>query len=284
MAEIKVMTDSTSDIPANLISELGIEVLPVNISLDGTIYRDKLDIHSDTFYRNMDSYSRAYSQEISYMEYAYTYKRLVYRYDHLLIIHCSRHINRTYDNAAKVHEDFYNTHGCKVSLFDSGLCGLGLGLLVIEAAKAVRAGYSFSQVNDQVIRRREEISSYFYVPSLKYLHKSRKLSGLGKALGSAFRIHPILTFRKGQITLTRRLTGEHQIMGEKLVQVIQQEFEGQEIYNLGIVHALAPKMGEEIRDLMLRNFSCSNVYESHLGISLGLHTGPGAVGVFYTHK
>ena len=284
MAEIKVMTDSTSDIPANLISELGIEVLPVNISLDGTTYRDKLDIRSDTFFRNMDSYSRAYSQEISYMEYAYTYKRLVNRYDHLLIIHCSRHINRTYDNAVKVHEDFYNTHGCKVSLFDSGLSGLGLGLLVIEAAKAVRAGYSFSQVNDQVIRRREEISSFFYVPSWKYLRKSRKISGLGVALGSALRIRPILTFSQGQITLTRRLTGEHQVMGEKLLQVIQQEFGGDEIYNLGIVHALAPKMGEEIRDLMLRNFSCNNVYESHLGITLGLHTGPGAVGVFYTLK
>ena len=282
MAEIKVITDSTSDIPANLISELEIEVLPVNIALDGTTYRDKVDIHSETFYRHMASYSKAYSQEISYMEYAYTYKSLVHRYDHLLIIHCSRLINRTYDNAVKVHEDFYHTHGCKVSLFDSGQCGLGLGLLVIEAARAVQAGYSFSQVTDQVRKNLDKVSSFFYVPSLKYLRKSRKISGLGKALGSALRIRPVLTFSQGQITLTSRLAGEHQVMGEKFLQVIQQELGKEEISNLGIAHALAPKMGEEIRDLMLRNFSCSNVYESHLGISLGLHTGPGTVGVFYT--
>lgn len=284
MAGIKVVTDSTSDLPADLISQLDIEVLPINIVLDGKTYRDEVDITSDTFYRNIDSYSNVYSREIYYTDYAYTYKSLVRRHDHLLIIHCSKHVSPTYDNAVKVHEDFYNTHECKVSLFDSGQCGLGLGLLVIEAAKAVQAGYSFTQVNDLVRKRRDKISSFFYVPSLKYLRKGRKISGLKSALGSAMRIRPILTFNQGHITLTSRLTGEHHEMGEKFLELIRNDLGEEEIVNLGIAHALAPKMGEEMRDLMLENFPCNNVYQSYVGTPVGLNTGPGAVGVFYTRK
>ena len=284
MAGIKVVTDSTADLPQELISELGIEMLPVNIVLDGKTYGDKVDIGSEAFYKTIDKYGKMQSQPVSYTDYAYMYKSLTRQYDELIIIHCSRHVSGTYDNAVAVHNDFSGTHNCKVALIDSGQCGLGLGLLVLDAAKAIQAGYGFEDVEQLVKKRAEKVSTFFYVPSLKYLRKGRKISGLKSALASAMRIQPVLTIRQGEIVLSTRLTGEKGEISGKFLECIREDLQGGEIVNLGIAHALAPEMAGEMKELMLSNFPCSNVYESYVGPAIGINTGPGAVGVMYTRK
>lgn len=284
MGRIKVVTDSTADLPDNLVSELDIEVLPVNIVLDGKTYRDEVDIPSETFYANIDSYSKMHSQPVSYTDYAYIYKELTRQHDQLLIIHCSRHVSGTYDNAVAVHKDFSGSHKSRVAMIDSGQSGLGLGLLVLDAAKAVQAGYSFEEVEELVRKRLQKVSTFFYVPSLKYLRKGRKISGLKSALASAMRIQPVLTFREGEIVLSSRLTGERSEIAGKFLECIEQDLQDREIINLGIAHAQAPEMAREMKEFMLENFRCSNVYESYVGTAIGLNTGPGAVGVMYTRK
>lgn len=284
MAEIKVVTDSVVDLPEELISELDIEMMPVNIVLDGKTYRDKVDIPSATFYANIDNYSKLYSQEISYTDYAYKYKELTRQHDNLIFIHCSRHISGTYDNAVAVHNDFASTHNCNVALFDSGQSGLGLGLMVLDAAKAVQAGYNFAEVTDLVSKRLEKVSTFFYVPSLKYLRKGRKISGLKSALASAMRVQPVLTIKKGEIVLSSRLTGDSFEVSEKFLECIREDLQDKEIINLGIAHAEAPEMARIMRERMLENFPCNNVYEAYVGPAIGLNTGPGSVGIMYTRK
>lgn len=284
MAGIKVVTDSVADLPEEQISEMDIGMLPVNIVLDGKSYRDKVDIQSDTFYANIDNYSKLYSQEISYTDYAYFYKELTSKYDHLIIIHCSRHVSGTYDNAVAVHRDFGGSHNCKVTLIDSGQASLGQGLLVLDAAKAVQAGYNFEEVKDLVNKRLEKVSTFFYVPSLKYLRKGRKISGLKSALASAMRVQPVLAIKQGEIVLSSRLTGDSSEVSEKFLECIREDLQDREIINLGISHAEAPEMAREMKELMLENFPCNNVYESYVGPAIGLNTGPGSVGIMYTRK
>ena len=284
MSRIKVVTDSTADLPDDLLNDLDIEVLPVEIVLDGKTYRDDVDIKSDTFYANIDSYSRMHTQPVSYTDYAYFYKKLTRQYDQLLIIHCSRHVSGTYDNAVAVHNDFSGTHNSKIALLDSGQSGLGLGLLVLDAAKAVQAGYQFHEAEELVKKRMDKVSTFFYVPSLKYLRKGRKISGLKSAFASAMRIQPVLTFQQGEIVLSSRLTGDWSEISQKFLECIQQDVQEREIVNLGIAHAQAPEMAREMKEIMLTNFHCNNVYESYVGTAIGLNTGPGAVGVMYTCK
>jgi DegV family protein with EDD domain len=284
MAKIKIVTDSVADMPHDLVSELDIEMLPVNIVLNGKTNRDKVDIHSETFYANIDNYGKMYSQEISYTDYAYIYKELTRQHSHLVIIHCSRSVSGTYENAVAVHRDFAATHTSKVALFDSGQAGLGLGLLVLDAAKAVQAGYNFEEVSHLVKKRLEKVSTFFYVPSLKYLRKGRKISGLKSALASAMRIQPVLTIREGEIVISSSLTGTRSDISQRFLECIQEDLRDREIINLGIAHAEAPEMAREMKELMLANFACNNVYESYVGPAIGLNTGPGAVGIMYTRK
>lgn len=284
MADIKVVTDSTSDLPDDLIQKMGIRVLPVSIVIDGHSYRDEVDITSDTFYENIESYGKVHSQEITYTDYAYIYKELASKHDHLLIIHCSRDVSLTYDNAEAVHNDFHHTHGSKVALFDSGQCGLGLGMLVLEAAKAVQAGSSFSEVVEMVNRRIPNIYTYFYVPTLYYLRKGRKISGMKSVLGSAMGISPVLSFEGGSITMKGRITREESKVPVQLMEVMQKDLEGHSLHNLGIAHAHAPDLAGRMKELMFKTFSCDQVYESYVGTAIGLNTGPGAVGVMCTTK
>ncbi|MEF8823098.1 MAG: DegV family protein [Desulfohalobiaceae bacterium] len=143
---------------------------------------------------------------------------------------------------------------------------------------------NFEEVTDLVSKRLEKVSTFFYVPSLKYLRKGRKISGLKSALASAMRIQPVLTIKSGEIVLSSRLTGESSEISEKFLECIREDLQDKEIINLGIAHAGDPEMAREMKELMLANFPCNNVYESNVGPAIGLNTGPGSVGVMYTRK
>jgi fatty acid-binding protein DegV len=98
------------------------------------------------------------------------------------------------------------------------------------------------------------------------------------------RIQPVLTIREGEIVLSSSLTGTSSDISQKFLECIQEDLRDREIINLGIAHAEAPEMAREMKELMLANFACNNVYESYVGPAIGLNTGPGAVGIMYTRK
>ena len=82
------LTDSTADIPGYVAKDLGIEVLPVNVVLDGKTYKDGVDINIMSFYENFENYKTMYTEPIPYQEYALKFMQLTSKFDEILIIHC----------------------------------------------------------------------------------------------------------------------------------------------------------------------------------------------------
>jgi DegV family protein with EDD domain len=167
-----------------------------------------------------------------------------------------------------------------VALFDSRQCGLGLGLIVMNAARAALKGYSFTDISGLVRRNIANTATFFGVPSLRYLRRGKKISGLKSLLGSAMRVKPILSIEDGSIVVKSKLFGEHQNMLLEMLDHIEEDIGGSRI-SLGISHAEAPEQAEELKQAMLKRFDCREAIVSYVGPSIGLNTGPQATGIMY---
>ena len=114
---VKVVTDSTADIPENIARDLGIEVLPVNVVLDGKTYKDGVDINIMQFYENYEKYESMHTEPIPYQDYALKFMQLTAQCDEMLIVHCSDALSENYKTALKVNQEF-SSHKCKVEIID----------------------------------------------------------------------------------------------------------------------------------------------------------------------
>lgn len=283
MAGIKIIADSTSDIPKELIEELGIEIIPVNLVLNGKIYLDGIEMPVEEFYKRYETFKEMYSQPVPYEDYVLKYKQWTNQYDEVVIVHISKHLSDTYNVALRVHDDFKNTHACKVSIIDSKHASLGFGMMVIAAARAARAGRSGAEIVAMVKSMISRTSVYLGVPSLKSLRKSKRISGLKSLMGTAMGVKPVLAINEeGKLEIKSKILGKKRNMMLEMLDQITEEVGGSTI-DLGIAHAGAPDLARELREVLEHKFNCRNVYVNMVCPSIGINTGPTSTGIMF-HK
>jgi len=278
---IGVVTDSTADIPSPLARELGIEIIPVTVILDGRRYRDGVDITPEDFYARYHSFREMRSEPVTYEDYALIYKDLVHRYDDLLIVHVSEHLSATVDVARRVHADFAASHACRVAIVDSRFCSMACGLPVVAAARMAAAGRAFEEIQQEVTHMLQHMSLFLAVPDLAYLRRGKKIGGLKSLLGLALKVKPVLAFQDGRMVVATKLFGEQPNMILSMLDMIRADIDGRPI-TLAIAQTAADiSIVRSLREVFEAQFTCRQVYNTFTSPSVGINTGPASTGVMY---
>lgn len=278
-----ILTDSTADIPEYIARDLGIEVLPVNVVLDGKTYKDGVDINIMDFYKNYENYKSMHTEAIPYQDYALKFMQLTAKYDELLIVHCSDALSDNYKIALKVNEEF-SSHNCRVEIIDSRSCSMGFGVAVIEAAKQFKKGKEFGSVVYNLNRVLSRTTSYLAIPTLKYLKKRKKIGGFKALLGVTLGAKPVLGFEDGKLVVKTRLFGKQPNMILSMLDIIKKEI-GTHPINLAIAHGRDLNVVNSLRGVFEENFDCRDIFRTYFGPSIGINAGPEAIGVmFYKHE
>jgi fatty acid kinase fatty acid binding subunit len=274
-----ILTDSTADIPEYIARDLGIEVLPVNVILDGKTYKDGVDINIMDFYENYEKYKSMSTEAIPYQDYALKFMQLTSQCDELLIVHCSDALSDNYKTALKVNKEF-SAHKCKVEIIDSRSCSMGFGVAVIDAAKAIKTGKEFGSVVYNLNRVLARTTSYLAIPTLKYLRKRKKIGGFKSLIGMTLGAKPVLGFEDGKLEVKTRLFGKQPNMILSMLDIIKEEI-GTHPINLAIAHGRNLEVVNSLRGVFEENFDCRDIFRTYFGPSIGLNAGPEAVGVMY---
>jgi DegV family protein with EDD domain len=274
-----ILTDSTADIPEFIARDLGIEVLPVNVILDGKTYKDGVDINITDFYENYEKYKSMSTEAIPYQDYALKFMQLTSQCEELLIVHCSDALSDNYKTALKVSKEF-SAHKCKVEIIDSRSCSMGFGVAVIDAAKAFKAGKEFGSVVYNLNRVLARTTSYLAIPTLKYLRKRKKIGGFKSLLGMTLGAKPVLGFEDGKLEVKTRLFGKQPNMILSMLDIIKEEI-GTHPINLAIAHGRNTEVVNSLRGVFEENFDCRDIFRTYFGPSIGLNAGPEVVGVMY---
>ncbi len=283
MTKRLIVTDSTADIPEDIVAEFGIKVLPVNVVLDGRKYRDGLDIARNDFYKNFFSYQSMHTEAVPHEDYALEYLQWIQYYDEILIIHCSRHLSETYAIAVKVDEEFGDPSKCKVEVIDSGLCSMSLGMVVIAAAKALKSGRSMEEAKRISLDVQYKMKSYLAIPTLKYLKKNKKISGFKSVFGLALGVKPVLEFNHGRMEIKTKLFGKQKNMILAMMDSIKKDV-GTSAINLSIIYSGEMELVERLRDVFLTTFDCRDIIVARFGPAIAINAGPESYAVFFSSR
>src|SRR5205085_284420 len=192
MARIKIVTDSTSDISLGMAHELGIEIVPMYLHVGEQTYRAGLDVTPDQFYQMMqDGRVKAMTSSPPPVVFEQLYRRLAPDYDYIFSLHLSGRLGGTV-RAAQQARARLPASATRIEVVDSKLASMGLGLVAIHAAQAIRDGASASEVALLINTLIQHCHVVFFVDTIEYLEHTGRLSLATSVVGSMQRIKPLM--------------------------------------------------------------------------------------------
>jgi DegV family protein with EDD domain len=268
----KIVTDSTSDLPAEVVRELGITVVPALIQFGDKVYRDGIDLSTDEFYRRLQSSSvMPKTSAPSPGTFKEVYTRLAQEADAIVSIHVSAKMSVTCDAARVGSTDLK----CPISIIDSQTASMACGLLVILAARAAREGASFSDIDALVCAAVPRTVTFGVFGTLEYLYKGGRIGRAQAFLGSILKLNPILSIRAGEILPIARVRTRPKAI-ERLCEILRDSGVPQE---MSVMSTTEPEEAEALAQRLSALFLPERMYRASIGPSMRTYVGPGAVGV-----
>jgi DegV family protein with EDD domain len=278
MEKIKIITDSTCAMPEALLADYPeIGVIPLYVHFGQTSYREGVDLKPEQFYPLLRSANDLpTSSQPSPGDFLAFYNPLLEKGYSIVSVHISSELSGTVSSAEQARQ---MANG-RVEVVDSMQTGMGLGLVALEGARAVRAGCTLEQVVARIKDVREGIYNIFVVDTLEYLRRGGRISGTQALVGSILQVKPILGFRGGKIESIEKIPTKKRAQA-RMIQIIRQvrEEHPQATLHLSIHEADNRAEGVALLAQMKEELRAEEGFLASLGAVLATHTGPGTLGI-----
>lgn len=272
---VKIITDSTSDLPAYLVKELNIRVVPLKVLFGEEVYRDGIDLTNEEFFAKMARHKQLpTTSQVNPGEFLEVFKEYLDKGDEVVGIFISSKLSGTHDSAV-VARDSLNKE--KIHVIDSLSATFGLALLVIEAGRMAQQGRSAREIVDRIESLKRKISFYGIIDQLENLKKGGRLSSTGAFAGSLLGIKPIITLKDGAVSLIGKARGL-----KKAYAWVLEDSKDKVDYNdktVCFAHAASPDDMAEFKKIFLQQYKPREIIELEIGAVIGTHTGAGCIGL-----
>jgi DegV family protein with EDD domain len=276
MHSIALVTDSTAYLPPDVVAQYGLTVVPLYVNFGDESYRDNVDISSDTFYTRLPTAKVMPStSQPSRGDFAAVYQQLAAQgATAILSVHISSLLSGTVSSALMARDD---VPSLPIYVVDSLSTSMGLGFMVLEAARQAAAGRPVEEVVRSLEAMRGRIRILFLVDTLEFLHRGGRIGGAAAFLGSMLNMKPLLTLRDGRIEALERVRTKRRAVA-RMIDIIVEEVAGRPVY-AAVLHAAARAEGQAVCEELQQRLSCRELYLTELSPVIGTHTGPGALGI-----
>jgi DegV family protein with EDD domain len=269
---VRIVTDSTSDIPKAIADELRITVVPLTINWGTQSYRDGIDMTADDFYARLQQEKElpTTSQPPPAL-FQHAYGHLITQGD-VVSVHLSHKFSGTVETARNIAQEIAPD---KITVVDTGSASMGLGLCAIAAARAAMngAGRAECAAAAEAVARKLHIAVAF--ETLEYLRRGGRIGRARAFLGGLLRLKPILTVKDGEaFPLTRARSRARAI--EELFALCTKH-EG--ISDIAVLHTTTPDDAAALARRARETVPGATIYEGRFGPVLGVHGGPGMLGI-----
>jgi DegV family protein with EDD domain len=276
MNKIKIICDSLSDIPKELIDKYDIEVVPLTVILDDKEYKDGVDISNDEFYkilREQNAYPK--TSQATYPQFKEVFEKYVNEGRKILYIAGSSVATGTYQSAVLAKNDIDG----EIYTYDSQTFSYVIGILVVKAAELAQQGKDIDEILDEIKVLREKTYVLFSVDTLEYLQKGGRISSTKAAIGSILNIKPILDIKNGLVSPVCQVRGKKHVIS-KMIELIKENC-GTDLTNQVICIGYSDDFKE--RDLLTQvvkeEFNPKEILYFQIGTCVGSHAGPGLTGI-----
>ncbi|MBO8158655.1 MAG: DegV family protein [Thermosyntropha sp.] len=275
--KIVLLTDSACDLPREIIQKYGIKILPLKVIYGEKAYSDREDIQPEEVYARMPEEIPTTSMPAP-EEIKGTFEQIKEEgFTHVLALHLSSSLSGTYQTVKMVAQEINDL--C-IKVLDTKTLSIGTGWLVLEAARGIASGLSWEKINENIHKIQPKIKVYYVIETLEYLRRGGRIGRVASMIGQFLHIKPIISVdEEGKYFTYAKAKGRKKSI-EKLAEIVEETVQTKKI-NLAVMHGGAR---EEFEKLVERLSKLPNIQEficSDISPSLGVHTGPGLLGVSF---
>ena len=272
-----LLVDSGIDVPPSIIKEYGIYSLPLKIIYKDREYSDGVDIQAEEVYSNLSveipkTSLPGAAEAISILD-----RIKSDGYENVLVVTLSSGLSGTYNMISLVAKDY---EGLDVQVVDTKNIGIAGGMVAIRAAEYISEGMDFETLVKTVNEDVPDSKIFFCISTLEYLQKGGRIGLVSSMLGTALNLKPIISCNEEGIYYNvAKISGRKRSL-DKMIDIATEYASKGKLYNLAVVHGGAAEDAEKVKEKLLSKLSkYKNVFEGQISPALGVHTGPGLVGI-----
>jgi DegV family protein with EDD domain len=282
MSKIAIVTDSTSFIPADLVSKHHITVAAQTLIWGEETFRDGVDIQPSQFYTRLQSAKTMPStSQVSPASMQATFQPLVDQGYEVVGIFISSKLSGTMQSAIQGKE-MMGTAGEKVTLMDSLSTSMALGLITLAASRAAEAGANVSEVMVAAEKVQKQSGIFFAVDTLEFLHRGGRIGGAQRFIGSALNLKPILALKDGKVEGVERIRTKTKAH-DRILELITEQVNGKSEIRVATLHANAAEDAKALLDRATQQLGPIESILAEVSPVVGSHTGPGTVGLAFSY-
>ena len=281
MDKIRIVTDSTADLPEEIINKYKIKVIPLSFIIDGKVYHDLVDISREEYYRElMNCKEFPTTSQPTPAEFLDAYNELIAEgAEKIISIHLSSDLSGTVKGAQMTAQMVKNAEVCVI---DSRTATMGLGLIVLATAKAIAAGADFTEAVRTANQAVEKSDLFFLLDSLDNLQKGGRIGKAGYLVGSLLNIKPVLRLHDGEIHAFDKVRGnrENKAM-EKMVEDILNHIDTSKKVYCAVGYCDNNNQARKMVELLKPHLDCDEYVYMQIGNVVITHIGMGAFGLAF---
>lgn len=283
---VAIVTDSVAQVPAEVARQLDITVIPFTVSIDGQPYLDGIDLAPKELYRRMRLENiMPTTTAPSLGQYQQAFEACLHAgAQAVLYVALSSKLSGGYSTACQaaniVKEEFPDRI---IEVLDSQLATISQGFVAMAAARAAAQGKPLAEVRRAAEEANRRTGFAATLETLEYLARGGRIGKAAFMLGNMITIKPILTLEDGLVLPLSRVRGENNAL-QAIVDYVAQQVKNHRVLHLAIMEADAPEQAARLQELALQKLRPTELFHSEFTPVMGVHTGPGLVGLGYYYE
>ena len=279
--KIKILSDSTCDLPKELLEKYDITVVPLTIVKNGKQFSDGVNITpADIFAHVAAGGSLCTTTAMNMGEYAEYFERFASDYDGILHINLGSGFSSCYQNACLAAEDFEN-----VRVVDSCNLSSGQGLVVLKACELAQSCDSLDALQQAVSDYAKRVESSFLLDQLAYMVKGGRCSSAAALGANLLNLKPCIEVKDGKMSVVKKYRGNYAKCLTSYVKDRLAERDDLETKTLFVAHTpVSDECMEAVAETIKKYDTFENVYWAEAGCTVSCHCGPGTLGLLFVRK
>ena len=279
--KIKITSDSTCDLPQEVLDKYNITMVPLAVIKDGKQFTDGVDISpSDIFAHVANGGSLCSTAAVNIGEYEELFAKYSKEYDGVIHVNISAEFSSCHQNARLAAENFDN-----VRVIDSRNLSTGIGLQVLRAAEMAQAGMSAEDIVEEINEARDKVSASFVVDTLTYLARGGRCTAATALVANTLKLHPEIVVRDGKMGVNKKYRGSLDSALLKYAKELQEELLQADPKRVFLTHSgCSQETLDKIYAFLKEWEYFDEIHVTRAGGVISSHCGPGTLGILFYKK
>ena len=282
MNKVKVFSDSTCDLPIEIIEENNISIVPLCVGFENEILKDGVEISTAQLFEKVEEYGELPKTSApSPIDFRQAFKPYIEEGYDIIYIGLSSLLSCTLQNARIAASEFPEN---RIEVVDSLNLSTGIGLLVLKAVDLVKEGLGVQEIAAKVKELVPKVETAFVIDTLDYLHKGGRCSSVQSFVGSMLKIRPIVKVVDGKMILGQKARGKKTKALNLMLNEVLDDKDNISLDRMIVIHSFGEEDAEFLKARLKEEVKIEDIIMSTAGCVISSHCGPNTVGVMYMKK